>query len=72
MLLSAWFDSRYTGDASVHGGRVGPSAENRGQRGVRVRTDGDASNNLATDHNSEGELFDSLLDVVKKTLSRHI
>ena len=74
VLLSAWFDSGYTGDASVHGGRVagrlgphGPSAENVGQRGVRVRTDGDASNNLAKDHYSEGGLFDSVFDVVKKT-----
>ena len=41
-------------------GLRGPSAENLGQRGVRVRTDGDGSNNLAKDHYSEGELFDSL------------
>ena len=33
---------------------------------------GDASNNLAKDHHTEGELLDSLLDVVKKTSSRHI
>ena len=53
-------------------GSHGPSAENLGQRGVRVRTDGDASNNLSKDHHTEGELLDSLLDVVKKTSRRHI